>query len=233
MHTFTLKRVLGFTGAIALVLALLVWGVGLETIKARQVDLLYLGKQHLLLVFTSMFFALVIGIPSGILLSRPAAKGFAEYVMQLFNVGNTLAVLALAMVIIGIGDVPAIFALFLASLLPVVRNTYAGLCSVPASLIEAANGIGMTKWQRLRQVELPNAWPVMLAGIRIATAINVGTAPLAFLIGASSYGELIFPGIYLNDFPTLILGATATALVALILDSLLALLGRILSPHTA
>lgn len=91
----------------------------------------------------------------------------------------------------------------------------------------------MTKWQRLRQVELPNAWPVMLAGIRIATAINVGTAPLAFLIGASSYGELIFPGIYLNDFPTLILGATATALVALILDSLLALLGRILSPHTA
>lgn len=134
MHTFTLKRVLGFTGAIALVLALLVWGVGLETIKARQVDLLYLGKQHLLLVFTSMFFALVIGIPSGILLSRPAAKGFAEYVMQLFNVGNTLpplAVLALAMVIIGIGDVPAIFALFLASLLPVVRNTYAGLCSVP------------------------------------------------------------------------------------------------------
>jgi len=160
MHTFTLKRVLGFTGAIALVLALLVWGVGLETIKARQVDLLYLGKQHLLLVFTSMFFALVIGIPSGILLSRPAAKGFAEYVMQLFNVGNTLpplAVLALAMVIIGIGDVPAIFALFLASLLPVVRNTYAGLCSVPTSLIEAANGIGMTKWQRLRQVELPNA----------------------------------------------------------------------------
>ncbi|VFS09090.1 ABC transporter [Citrobacter koseri] len=196
MHTFTLKRVLGFTGAIALVLALLVWGVGLETIKARQVDLLYLGKQHLLLVFTSMFFALVIGIPSGILLSRPAAKGFAEYVMQLFNVGNTLpplAVLALAMVIIGIGDVPAIFALFLASLLPVVRNTYAGLCSVPASLIEAANGIGMTKWQRLRQVELPNAWPVMLAGIRIATAINVGTAPLAFLIGGQQLRRADFP----------------------------------------
>ncbi len=156
-----------------------------------------------------MFFALLVGIPSGILLSRPAARGIAEYVMQIFNVGNTLpplAVLALAMVVIGIGDKPAIIALFLASLLPIVRNTYAGLCSVPASLLEAANGIGMTKWQRLRQVEIPNAWPVMLSGIRIATAINVGTAPLAFLIGASSYGELIFPGIYLNDFPTLILG---------------------------
>ncbi|ELY1874621.1 osmoprotectant ABC transporter permease OsmY [Salmonella enterica] len=227
MHTLTLKRVLGFTIVILLLLALFIWGIGLETLKARQVDLLYLGQRHLMLVFTSMFFALLVGIPSGILLSRPAAKGFAEYVMQIFNVGNTLpplAVLALAMVIIGIGDTPAIVALFLASLLPIVRNTYAGLCSVPASLIEAANGIGMTKWQRLRQVELPNAWPVMLSGIR--------TAPLAFLIGASSYGELIFPGIYLNDFPTLILGATATALFALILDTLLAWFGRRLSPHT-
>jgi osmoprotectant transport system permease protein len=91
----------------------------------------------------------------------------------------------------------------------------------------------MTKWQRLYQVELPNALPVILSGVRIATAINVGTAPLAFLIGASSYGELIFPGIYLNDFPTLILGAAATALFALILDTLLAALGRFLSPHSA
>lgn len=236
MQASPLVRFAGFTCAIILVLALLVWGIGPETIKARQVDLIYLGQQHLKLVFISMFFALVVGIPSGILLSRPAAKGIAEYVMQIFNIGNTLpplAVLALAMVIIGIGDLPAIVALFLASLLPIVRNTYTGLTSVPPSLIEAANGIGMTKLQRLWQVELPNAWPVMLSGIRIATAINVGTAPLAFLIGASSYGELIFPGIYLNDFPTLILGATATALFALILDSLLAWLGRVLSPHTA
>lgn len=236
MHTSTLKRVLGFSFVIILLLALLIWGIGVDTLKSRQVDLLYLGQQHLILVLTSMFFALLVGIPSGILLSRPAARGIAEYVMQIFNIGNTLpplAVLALAMVIIGIGDMPAIVALFLASLLPIVRNTYAGLSSVPSSLIEAANGIGMTKWQRLRQVEIPNAWPVMLSGIRIATAINVGTAPLAFLIGASSYGELIFPGIYLNDFPTLILGATATALFALILDSLLAWLGRALSPHTA
>ncbi len=236
MQTSMLTRALLFIAGIVAILALITWGVGLETIIARQVDLIYLGQQHLILVFSSMFFALLVGIPSGIALSRPAARGVAEYVMQIFNVGNTLpplAVLALAMVVIGIGDIPAIIALFLASLLPIVRNTYAGLCSVPASLIEAANGIGMTKWQRLRQVELPNALPVILSGVRIATAINVGTAPLAFLIGASSYGELIFPGIYLNDFPTLILGAAATALFALILDTLLAALGRLLSPHTA
>lgn len=236
MQLSVLHRALLFIVGIATVLALLTWGIGLDTLKTRQVDLLYLGQQHLILVFSSLFFALLVGIPSGIALSRPAARGVAEYVMQIFNVGNTLpplAVLALAMVLIGIGDTPAIIALFLASLLPIVRNTYAGLCSVPASLIEAANGIGMTKWQRLRQVEIPNAMLVILSGVRIATAINVGTAPLAFLIGASSYGELIFPGIYLNDFPTLILGAAATALFALILDTLLAALGRFLSPHTA
>ncbi|KGT91409.1 osmoprotectant ABC transporter permease OsmY [Pantoea sp. JGM49] len=222
--------------AIVAVIALLVWGIGLNTLRDRQEDLIYLGQQHLFLVFWSMFFALLIGIPSGVLLSRPFARRWAEYVMQIFNVGNTLpplAVLALAMVIVGIGDRPALIALFLASLLPIVRNTYSGLSAVPPSLIEAANGIGMTKFQRLRQVEIPNALPVILAGVRIATAINVGTAPLAFLIGASSFGELIFPGIYLNDFPTLILGAVATALFALILDLLLAALGRFLSPHSA
>ncbi|UQY45988.1 osmoprotectant ABC transporter permease OsmY [Erwinia sp. PK3-005] len=229
-----IKRTLLALLVIALVAALLIYGVGLEVIKARQVDLIYLGRQHLWLVGWSMLFALLVGIPSGILLSRPYMRRWAEYIMQIFNVGNTLpplAVLALAMVVIGIGDRPAIIALFLASLLPIVRNTYAGLIGVPESLLEAANGIGMTKWQRLRQVELPNAWPVILSGIRIAMAINVGTAPLAFLIGASSYGELIFPGIYLNDFPVLILGAVATALFALILDMLLAALGRWLSPH--
>ncbi|WP_148875830.1 ABC transporter permease [Serratia marcescens] len=218
------------------VIALLVYGIGWETLKSRREDLIYLGQQHMFLVACSMLLSLLVGIPSGILLSRPFARRWAEHVMQIFNVGNTLpplAVLALAMVIIGIGDKPAVVALFLASLLPIVRNTYAGLRSVPPALIEAANGIGMTAGQRLRQVELPNALPVIFAGVRIAMAINVGTAPLAFLIGASSYGELIFPGIYLNDFPTLILGAAATALIALLLDLALAGLGRRLSPHTA
>ncbi len=237
MHSASLgRRALLAVLAVVVIIALVVWGLSLDTLRARQVDLIYLGKQHMFLVFWSMLFALLVGIPSGILLSRPFARRWAEYVMQIFNVGNTLpplAVLALAMVAIGIGDRPAIIALFLASLLPIVRNTYAGLCAVPPSLLEAANGIGMTKAQRLRQVELPNALPVILSGVRVATAINVGTAPLAFLIGASSYGELIFPGIYLNDFPTLILGAVATALFALILDMLLAGLGRWLSPHTA
>ena len=158
----------------------------------------------------------------------------AGYWMRLFTIGNTLppmAVLALAMVIVGIGDTPAIIALFLASLLPIVRNTYTGLVGLSPTLLETADAMGMNPRQRLWSIELPNALPVMLSGIRIALAINVGTAPLAFLIGASSYGELIFPGIYLNNHVTLLLGAIGTALIALILDQLVAGFGLIFSPE--
>lgn len=216
-------------------IVLLSYLIGFDTIRERREDLIYLGGRHLYLVGCSMFLALLIGLPSGILLSRSVVRNWAESLMHIFNIGNTLpplAVLALAMIVVGIGDNPAIIALFLASLLPIVRNTYSGLKSIPPSLIEAANGLGMTSWQKLWRVELPNAIPVIFSGIRIAVVINVGTAPLAFLIGASSYGELIFPGIYLNDFPTLFLGASATALIALVLDMLLSTLSQILSPHT-
>lgn len=229
-----LRRILPATILLIGLIVLLIYGIGIDSIKQYSEDLVYLGKQHLFLVVCSMLLALVVGLPSGILLSRSCARRWAEPSMQIFNVGNTLpplAVLALAMVVVGIGDKPAIFALFLASLLPIVRNTYSGLRSIPPSLIEAANSIGMTPMQRLMKVELPNALPVIMSGVRVSAAINVGTVPLTFLIGASSYGELIFPGIYLNDFPLLVLGATATAIIALVLDSLLAGLSNLLSPQ--
>ncbi|AOY00395.1 ABC transporter permease [Jeongeupia sp. USM3] len=215
-------------------LAALVYGIGPAGLAQYREDLVYLGQQHLYLVFVSMALALVVGLPSGVLLSRPWAKRYAEHGMQVFNIGNTLppmAVLALAMVVVGIGDKPAIVALFLASLLPIVRNTYAGLAGLSPTLLEAADAIGMTPRQRLWRVELPNALPVIASGVRIALAINVGTAPLAFLIGASSYGELIFPGIYLNNHTALLLGAVGTAAIALVLDLLVASLGRLASPR--
>jgi osmoprotectant transport system permease protein len=171
-----------------------------------------------------------VGIPAGILLSRPSMVGRAERFMQFFNIGNTvppLAVLAIALGILGIGSGPAIFALFLASLLPIVRNTYEGLKNVQGSLKEAAVGIGMTPRQVLWKVELPNAVPIIIGGVRVALAINVGTAPLAFLIGANSLGSLIFPGIALNNQPQLLLGAACTALLALLLDGLVTLASRL------
>jgi osmoprotectant transport system permease protein len=218
----------GCAAALA-VLALLIHWIGLDTLHHYQQDLLFYLQAHLELVLASMFAALVVGIPAGIWLSRPARAQSAERFMQVFNIGNTvppLAVLAIALGALGIGSGPAILALFLASLLPIVRNTYEGLKNVPASLKEAATGIGMTPGQTLWQVELPNAVPIIVGGVRVALALNVGTAPLSFLIGANSLGSLIFPGIALNNQPQLVLGAACTALLALALDGLVLLISR-------
>ncbi|NUO84889.1 MAG: ABC transporter permease [Cupriavidus sp.] len=223
-------RALAWAGLMLAALAALVAWIGVDVIRQYQERLLYDVADHLPLVVLSMALALATGIPAGIALSRPCMRRWADRLMQVFNVGNTvpsLAVLALALAVLGIGERPAILALWLASLLPIVRNTYEGLRTVSPTLLEAARGIGMTPAQRLVRVELPNALPVMLAGIRIALVINVGTVPLSFLIGANSLGELIFPGIYLNNQPLLLLGAAATALLALALDALFAAGGQL------
>ncbi|RWA53596.1 glycine/betaine ABC transporter permease [Cupriavidus sp. UYMSc13B] len=223
-------RAFAWAGLTLAALAALVAWIGVDVIRQYQERLVYDVTDHLRLVVLSMALALATGIPAGIALSRPCMRRWADRLMQVFNVGNTvpsLAVLALALAVLGIGERPAILALWLASLLPIVRNTYEGLRNVSPTLLEAARGIGMTPVQRLMRVELPNALPVMLAGIRIALVINVGTVPLSFLIGANSLGELIFPGIYLNNQPLLLLGAAATALLALALDALFAAAGQL------
>lgn len=202
-------------------LALLVLWIGPATIRTYHDELLFDLGAHLSLVGWSMLAAILTGVPAGIVLSRPAFIRYAERLMQIFNVGNTipsLAVLVLSLAVLGIGSGPAILALWLASVLPITRNTYEGLRQVPAAMREAATGLGMTRRQSLLRVELPNALPMVMGGVRTALAINVGTAPLSFLIGADSLGTLIFPGIYLNNQPQLLLGAVATALLALVLD---------------
>ena len=143
--------------------------------------------------------------------------------MQGLNVGTTiptLAILALSMSLLGIGFIPSVFGLFIASLLPIVRNTYTGLLGVPAHLKESASGIGMSPGQMLLRVEIPNAAYVIFAGIRTALAINVGTVPLAFLIGGGGLGELIFTGIDLFETEMRLAGALMPALLASTVDSL-------------
>lgn len=165
--------------------------------------------------------AVVTGVALGILLNRRAMLRFSEPVMQVLNVGTaipTLAVLALSMSFFGIGFKPALFALWLAALLPIVRNTYTGLRAVSPFLLEAANGMGMRPLHILISVELPNALFVMFAGIRTAVAINVGTVPLAFLIGGGGLGELIFTGIDMNDMEMMLSGAVTVAVLAVLID---------------
>ena len=197
-------------------------------------DVQYLAVQHLWLTLLSGSLAILVAIPLGVWLSRPSMAKAAESMMQVLNVGTTiptLAVLALSMSFLGIGTVPAVFGLFVATLLPIARNTYAGLKGVSPALKEAAAGIGMSPTQRLLKVELPNALYVIFAGIRTALTINVGTVPLAFLIGAGGLGELIFTGIDLYDPIMMLSGAIPTALLAILVDALVAGVAFIVVPR--
>lgn len=211
---------------LALVFAFGIWAASaglIGSISAYWEDIAYLSRQHMVLVAASGGAAILFGIPVGIWLSRPSMERYAETIMQVFNIGTTiptLAVIALSMTILGIGFAPAFFGLFVASLLPIVRNTYAGLLAVPAHLKEAATGMGMTGSQILWRVEMPNALYVMFSGVRTALAINVGTTPLAFLIGGGGLGELIFTGIDLMDTGMLLAGAIPTAMLAVLVDFL-------------
>jgi len=186
-------------------------------------DVVYLARQHIELVAISGSIAALIGVPLGIVLTRGVVRPYADAITQIVNLGTTiptLAILALAMSVLGIGSPPAIFGLVVLTLLPIVLNTIAGLRMVPAHLIEAARGMGMTGTQILLTVELPNALFVILAGLRTALAINVGTVPLAFLIGGGGLGELIFTGIDLMEPTMLLAGAIPTAVLAILIDFL-------------
>jgi len=206
----------------------------LDDILTRWDDIAFLSIQHVELAAISGGLAILFGVVLGIVLSRRAFRKLAEPVMQALNVGTTiptLAVLALSMSVLGIGAAPAIFALWLMTLLPIVRNTYIGLLEVPAHLIEAATGMGMRPWQILWRVEVPNALYVIFAGIRTAVTVNVGTVPLAFLIGGGGLGELIFTGIDLSEPGMMLAGAIPTAMLAVITDFIIALVTRIVVPR--
>jgi len=221
------RRPLERIGRVALLLAVFALGVAcqrtglLDDILYYTEDILYLSQQHLVLTLISGGMAILVGVPLGVWLSRPGNRARSQTWMQVLNIGGTvptLALLALSMSFLGIGAKPAVFGLFVATLLPIVRNTWSGLMDVPPHLIEAAEGIGMSPMQVLLRVEVPNALFVIYAGIRTALSINIGTVPLAFLIGGGGLGELIFTGIDLYEPGMMLAGAIPTAILAVLVD---------------
>lgn len=178
--------------------------------------------QHIGLTFISLLIAVIIGVPLGIFISQK--RKFSAPVLGFTGILQTIpsiALLGFMIPLLGIGPVPAIVALFLYALLPIVRNTYTGITGVDASVIESARGMGMNYGQVLRKVKLPLAMPVILAGIRTATVINVGVATLASYIGAGGLGEFIFGGIALNNTNMILAGAIPAALLAIFFDFVL------------
>ncbi len=187
-------------------------------------DWIYLLRQNVFIVFTSGTAATLLGVASGILMTRPWFSRYAEVFSQSFNILSavpTLAILAIIMTLTGIGFNSAFIGLVTVTILPVVRNTYQGISEVPEHMIEAARGQGMTDRQILWKVQLPNALYVITAGIRTGFALNVGTSPLITLIAADSLGEYIFTGIQLNEFNSLLIGSLSVAAMAILTDFIL------------
>jgi osmoprotectant transport system permease protein len=184
--------------------------------------------QHIGLTFISLFIAVLIGLPLGIFITRK--KKYSGAILGIAGVLQTIpsiALLGFMIPVLGIGAKPAIAALLLYALLPIIRNTYTGIIGVDAAVKEAAVAMGMSKWQVLLKVELPLAMPVIFAGIRTATVITVGVATLASYIAAGGLGEFIFGGISLNNTNMILAGAIPAALLAILFDFLLSRLQKL------
>lgn len=201
-----------------------------EFLYSRRLEILSQTIEHLNITLVSLFFAILLGVALGILLSRvshiSAIPNGTLGVLGVIQTIPSLALLGFMLPILGIGAIPAIVALFLYALLPIVRNTYTGISEVDSSVKEAAKGIGLSNLQVLVKVELPLAIPIIFAGIRTAVVINVGVATLCALIAAGGLGEFIFRGISLNNANMILAGAIPAALLALFLDSTLALIQK-------
>jgi osmoprotectant transport system permease protein len=204
----------------------------LDFLGAHQREVLTLTMEHMWLVGVSMLLAVALGVPLGVLLSRrPGWKGVVLGGNNVIQTIPSLALFGLLLPVPWIGaraDRLAILALTLYALLPVVRNTYAGIAGVDPPVREAALGMGLTPRQLLWYVELPLASNVIVAGIRTATVITVGVATIAAAIGAGGLGEFIFRGLAMVDNKVILLGAIPAAILALSADLLLGMVQRML-----
>jgi osmoprotectant transport system permease protein len=207
----------------------------IEGESGREGRALRVGRyvaEHLALVAASLSAAILVAVPLGIAAARHRRLGAA--ILAVAGVVQTipsLALLVLMIPLLGIGTLPAVAALFLYSVLPVVRNTATGLTGIPAPLLESADVLGLSSWAKLLKVELPLASPSILAGIQTSAVINVGTATLGALIGAGGLGQPILTGIRLDDLALILEGAVPAALLALLVQAAFAGVGRLIVPR--
>jgi osmoprotectant transport system permease protein len=183
-----------------------------------------LVAEHLELVAVSSLLTILIGVPLGIFVTRKAGRDFMPVLNNLISIGQTfppVAVLALAVPALGFGALPTIAALFLYGLLPVVRNTIAGLESVPSEVLDAARGLGMGGAGTLLKIEMPLAKNVIMAGIRISVVINIGTAMIGAVIGSGGLGAPVVAGLVQDNLAYIIEGVVPAAVLAILIDQAL------------
>ncbi|MDQ3506077.1 MAG: ABC transporter permease [Actinomycetota bacterium] len=209
----------------------------LDTIEARSLNatnILNAIWEHIQLAAVSTVFVVLIAIPLGVVMTRPFTKSFRGVLLTLANIGQAvptiglLALLAVAFVFIGFSA--AIVGLVAYAVLPVLRNTIVGLGQVDENILEAGRGMGISKFGVLRRIELPLSVPIILAGVRTALVINVGTATLAAYINAGGLGRIIIAGLSTNRITVQITGALLTAVLALLIDYLAGIAEDVLRP---
>ena len=196
---------------------------GVEPVVYNRDSFLTLFLSQLGLVAAASLAASLVGVALAIFVTRPAGRDFRAMVNALATIGQTFppaAVLAITVPMVGFGARPTIIALFLYGLLPIIENAVAGLEGVASGVREAAEGMGLSAWQRLRDVELPLAAPVILAGIRVSVTIAIGTATIGSTVGALTLGTPIFDGLVANKIPFVLEGAVLVALFAILTDML-------------
>ena len=207
-----------------------------EFLAQRWPEIVELSLEHVGLVVVSIGLAVVLAVPLGLVVTR--IGWLARPILGFSGVVQTVPSLALFGLLLplpligGLGNRTAIIALVLYALLPILRNTVTGVRSVDPAVLDAADGMGMTDWQRLTLVEVPLALPTIFAGIRIATVVGVGLVTIAAAVGAGGLGSFIFRGLAMLDTRLLLVGAVPSALLALIADGLLAVAERRLAAVT-
>lgn len=188
-------------------------------IAQRKHEIINLLIQHIGLTLASVIIAILIGVPLGILISKnKKLSGLIIGVANIVQAVPSLALLGFLIPVLGIGSTPAVFMVFLYSLLPIIKNTYIGLSSINPDMLEAADGIGLTEMQKLKMIQLPLALPIIMAGIRIAAVTAVGLMTIAAFIGAGGLGYMVFTGVQRVNNYMILAGAIPSAILALLID---------------
>jgi osmoprotectant transport system permease protein len=226
-----------FLALVCVALYLYVTAQDLDSIEVRSLNAASLASatwRHVELTAVSTFFVIVIAVPLGVLLTRPFTRRYRGVLLTIANIGQavpTIGVLALlAVAFLFLGFAAAVVGLVAYAVLPVLRNTMVGLQQVDESILEAGRGMGISKFGVLRRIELPLAVPIILAGVRTALIVNVGTATLGAYINAGGLGTIIVAGLSTNRFPVQFTGAVLTAVLAMLIDYLAGIAEDVLRP---
>jgi len=227
-----------FVSLLVFLVGMTIWITSLGTVGIYNTftygDLFYSAWAHLKMVFIAVVIATAIGVPLGILVTQPVIDKLALPVIGGASVGQTipsLAVIAIMAPLLGFGLQSAIVALVIYGLLPILRNSFIGIKNIDPAVIEAARGMGMTRMQIARRIELPLARPVIMAGIRISTVITVGTAELAVLVGGAGLGKITLTGVFAREALIILQGAAPTAAMAITFGFILERLEQWMTPQ--